>query len=182
MSFSNHDALAVTMPVKESVDALSFRKLGLVSRDAPEFDFIAFFSGHTRANGWFSDRFGKPRRHFCGDFHGVLSGDKLELHEELRFTNGISEQRIWNAAVSQTGEFTAESDSLIGNATGGVQGSTLVMEYRMRVLIEKEMYWELDMRDTMILQSDGSLHNITLVYKWGVRIGSVSTIYLKHSG
>lgn len=182
MSFSDHDASAMDVPVKESADALSFRKLGLISKDVPEFDFIAFFSGHTRANGWFSDRFGKPRRHFCGDFYGVVSGDKLKLHEELRFTNGITEQRIWIAAVSQVGDFTGESDALIGNATGRVHGSSLHMEYRMRVLIEKDTYWELDMRDTMILQSDGSLHNITLVYKWGVRIGSVSAMYLKHRG
>jgi hypothetical protein len=168
--------------VKEPFDVLSFRKLASIPGDAPKFDFIAFFSGHTRANGWFSDRFGKPRRHFCGDFYGALSGNKLNLHEELRFTDGITEQRIWTVGISQTGSFTGESDTLIGDAVGMVQGSTLRMEYRMRVLIDTDKYWALDMKDTMILQADGSLHNITQVYKWGVKIGSVSAMYLKHNG
>jgi hypothetical protein len=168
--------------VKEPFDVLSFRKLASISSDAPDFDFIAFFSGNTRVNGWFSDRFGKPRRHFCGDFHGTLSGNTLHLHEELRYTNGITDQRLWVVGVSQAGGFTGESESLIGNAVGTVHGSTLRIEYRMKLLIEKDKFWELDMVDTMILQADGSLHNITHVYKWGVRIGSVSAMYLKHSG
>jgi hypothetical protein len=168
--------------VKEPSDVLSFRKLASIPSDAPKLDFIGFFTGHTRASGWFSDRFGKPRRHFCGDFYGTLSDNKLNLHEELRFNDGITEMRIWTVDVSQAGSFTGESDTLIGNAVGMVSDSTLSMKYRMRVLIDTGKYWELDMKDTMILQADGSLHNITNVYKWGVRIGSVSAVYLKHNG
>jgi len=169
------------MRMTEACDALSFRKLSLIPKDVPDFDFVAFFAGRTRANGWFSDRFGKPRRHFCGDFYGALSGDKFILHEELRFTDGISEQRTWIVDIRQSDVFTAESDTLIGTALGKVRGSTLRMKYRMRVHVDKNQFWELDMKDTMILQSDGSLHNITHVYKWGIRIGSVSAIYLKQS-
>jgi len=182
MSISDHDSSVIVMPVKNAADALSFKKLALVPENAEDFDFIKFFSGPTRASGWFSDRFGKPRRHFCGDFYGDLSGSELKLYEELRFSDGLAEQRVWAVTDSRDGNFTAESDSLIGSAVGRFAGSTLSLQYRMKVLVDKDKYWELDMRDLMILQPDGSLHNITHVYKCGIRIGTVSAIYLRHSG
>lgn len=182
MSISDHDAKVLAMPMQTLGDSLSFRKLELLPQSSPVFDFIAFFSGHTRAIGWFSDRFGRPRRHFSGDFYGTLSANKLDLHEELHFTDGIIEKRLWAVAISEQGEFTAESDTLVGNAVGQLHGDTLQMQYRMKVLIEEGKYWELGMQDTMILQADGSLHNITHVHKWGVRIGSVSAVYLRHDG
>ena len=182
MSTSKHDSTVLAMPLNETADALSFRKLSSIPKDIPTFDFIEFFSGHTRVNGWFSDRFGKPRRHFCGDFYGVLSDYRLNLHEELRFTDGITEQRVWSVEVSEVGSFRAASDTLVGDALGTIEGNALRMEYRMKVMIEKGKYWQLNMKDTMVLQADGSLHNITHVYKWGVRIGTVSALYLKNTG
>jgi hypothetical protein len=112
----------------------------------------------------------------------VLTDNRLNLHEELRFTDGIAEKRVWSVEVSEAGSFKAESDTLIGDALGTIEGNALRMEYRMKVMIEKGKYWELNMKDTMVLQADGSLHNITHVYKWGVRIGTVSALYLKNTG
>jgi len=157
-------------------------KIDEISSPVPEFRFDQFFSGHTRASGWFSDRFGKARRHFCGDFLGTQDGEDFVLDEKLYYTDGVFEERIWRVTTPGEGLFRAESDSLIGVATGQVQGNTLAMEYTMGVLIEEGRIWELDMKDFMILQPDGSLHNITHVYKWGLRIGTVSTQYQNHEG
>jgi hypothetical protein len=157
-------------------------KIDEVASTSPVFDFKEFFAGHTRASGWFSDRFGKPRRHFCGDFLGTSDGEALLLDEKLYYTDGVNEQRVWRVDVSDSGVFRATSDSLIGEATGLVRGNTLVMQYVMRVMIEEGKEWELDMKDMMLLQPDGSLHNITHVYKWGIRIGTVSTQYQHHDG
>lgn len=161
---------------------VSDMKIDQVSSPTPEFKFAEFFSGHTRASGWFSDRFGQARRHFCGDFLGTQQGEEFILDEKLYYTDGISEQRIWRVSSPGEGLFMAESDSLVGNATGFVKGNTLAMEYTMRVLIEEGRTWELGIKDFMILQPDGSLHNISHVYKWGIRIGTVSTQYQHHDG
>jgi hypothetical protein len=56
------------------------------------------------------------------------------------------------------------------------------MSYVMRVKLDEGKYWDLRMEDLMLLQPDGSLHNITQVFKWGVRIGTVSTQYQHHDG
>jgi len=157
-------------------------KLDSVAKDSPQFDFNEYFLGHTRASGWFSDRFGKPRRHFCGDFLGTLDGNKLVLDEKLFYTDGVVEERVWRVEISQAGVFRAESESLLGLAKGQIKGNTLAMQYAMRVKIEEGKQWEFDMKDVMILQPDGSLHNITQVYKWGVRLGTVSTQYQHHDG
>lgn len=146
------------------------------------FNFTEFFHGHTRASGWFSDRFGRPRRHFCGDFHGSFDGELFHLDEKLFYTDGVRESRLWKVSITEDGMFTAQSDSLIGEAIGLVKGNCLSMKYTMEVKVEENNHWVLDMKDSMILQPDGSLHNITQVYKWGIRIGTVSTQYQHHDG
>lgn len=146
------------------------------------FSFTEYFHGHTRASGWFSDRFGNPRRHFCGDFHGSFQGEDFHLHEKLYYTDDLQEEREWVVSIDHSGVFTARSESLIGGARGVVKGDRLAMNYTMQVMVGKDKFWKLRMEDLMILQPDGSLHNITQVYKWGVRIGTVSTQYQVHDG
>jgi len=164
------------------IHGCSNMKLEDLVQDTPSFDFQNYFQGHTRASGWFSDRFGKPRRHFCGDFIGTEKDGKFELDETLFYSDGVLETRVWLVDIGPQGEFTATSDSLIGDATGQLSGNTLAMEYTMKVKIAEGKMWDLAMKDFMLLQPDGSLHNITQVYKWGVRIGTVSTQYVSHDG
>jgi hypothetical protein len=152
-------------------------KIEEVASATPVFDFKSFFTGHTRASGWFSDRFGKPRRHFCGDFVGTGLGDEFILDEKLYYADGVHEERVWRIRIDEDGSFRGESDSLEGPASGRVVGNTLGMEYTMQVMISDDRQWKLSMKDFMMLQPDGSLHNITQVYKWGIRIGTVSTQY-----
>jgi len=153
-----------------------------LSTQGPDFDFIGYFDGHTRASGWFADRFGNVKRHFCGDFFGELQGDVFNLDEKLYYSDGVVEERVWSVVISPEGEFSAESDSLVGPATGELSGSGLRMDYVMNVLIAEDKIWKLAMKDYMFLQPDRSLHNSTEVNKWGIRIGNVSTQYYKHDG
>jgi len=101
-------------------------KLTDVSKETPEFDFEAYFTGYTKASGWFSDRFGNVRRHFCGDFIGERAGDKFVLKETLYFSDGVEENRIWTIDFDEQG-FTASSPSLVGNALARVKGNALQM-------------------------------------------------------
>jgi len=149
---------------------------------APMFDFGQFFHGHTRASGWFADRFGAPRRHFCGDFYGYYDQGRFTLDEKLYYTDGMIVEQIWKVHVTDDGIFTAESNSLTTDAKGAIRGDTLTMKYSMDVKIDKNTTWNLRMKDIMTLQPDGSLHNINHVYKWGMRIGTVSAHYVNHDG
>jgi len=153
-----------------------------VASATPAFDFEAYFDGHTRASGWFADRFGKPRRHFCGDFVGARQGDDFLLDETLDYTDGVLEKRLWRVSISAEGVFRASSESLVGEARGVIRGSALEMHYTMRVSTADGGEPTFDFDDFMILQPDGSLHNITHVKKWGVRLGVVSTQYARHDG
>jgi len=153
-----------------------------LSSIGPEFSFTDYFEGHTRASGWFADRSGNVRRHFCGDFFGEQQGDEFSLVEKLYYSDGIFEERVWIVTISAGGEFRAESDSLVGPATGVQRGSGLQLRYSMNVLVAENKVWNLGMDDYMFYQPDGSLHNSTAVKKWGLRIGNVSTQYQKHDG
>jgi len=159
--------------------SVNFKQL---SKQGPDFDFVDYFEGHTRASGWFADRFGNVKRHFCGDFHGEQIGDLFNLDEKLYYSDGVIEERVWSVAISPEGVFSAESDSLVGSATGQMKGSALRMEYVMNVKIAENKFWKLKMNDYMFYQPDRSLHNSTEVIKWGLRIGNVSTQYYKHDG
>ena len=157
-------------------------RLDDVASDTPRFDFRAYFDGHTRASGWFADRFGRPRRHFCGDFTGTREGEDLVLDEVLRYTDGIVERRLWRVRVGAAGELSAESESLVDGARGRVRGNALEMRYAMRIVKPAGGGLTLDFHDFMFLQPDGGLHHLTHVRKWGMRVGTVSTQYVRHDG
>lgn len=145
----------------------------------PEFDFKAYFLGHTKASGWFCDRFGNIRKHFNGDFFGSVDGDKFILDETLAYSDGINESRLWKVSIDSQGNFRAEGDSLLGEARGRLVGNTLNLQYAMWVEVAGNKKWKLSMDDWMVYQPDGSLHNVTRVKKWGVLVGVVSTQYAK---
>lgn len=154
-----------------------------VNKPTPEFDFNAFFEGHTRASGWFAGRGGDPKRHFCGDFKGTVDGETLVLDETLYYSDGLVEGRVWQVSINNKGVFIAESDSLVGQALGQIKGNALQMRYTMNVQVEEDgKAWALDFNDFMLLQPDYSVHNITQVYKWGFRLGTVTTQYARHDG
>lgn len=168
------------LPLSASLHSLHSSASVPVSRIAVTkdiFDFEEFFHGDTYASGWFADRFGKPRRHFSGHFFGQYSGNSFLLDEKLHYDDASIEERQWRINVSDDGVFSAESTSLIDGASGQIEGNTLNMRYAMKVRIDEGKTWDLDMKDKMILQPNGVLHNITQVCKWGVRIGTVSAQY-----
>jgi len=174
--------LALVFCINGVISGCSSVNFNLLSNQGPEFNFTDYFEGHTRASGWFADRFGNVKRHFCGDFYGEKTEDAFNLDEKLYYSDGVVEERVWSVNISPDGVFTAESDSLIGGATGQMQGSGLRMQYIMNVMIAENKFWKLKMNDYMFLQRDKSLHNSTEVLKWGIRIGNVSTQYYKHDG
>ena len=160
----------------------STMKIDEVASDSPQFRFEEYFAGHTKASGWFTDRFGKVRRHFCGDFFGQQQDDGFLLDEVLYYTDGVVEKRQWLVNTTESGDFRAEAEALIGGATGMIKGNALEMNYVMRVDLADGKQWQLSMNDWMFYQADGSLHNATFVSKWGFRIGVVTTQYTKHDG
>ncbi len=150
-----------------------------IAKSEPEFDFKAYFLGHTKASGWFCDRFGNIRKHFNGDFVGSVEGDNFILDESLAYSDGINESRLWNVSIDAVGNFIAVGDTLIGEARGRLLGNTLNLQYAMSVKVANNKTWNLSMDDWMVYQPDGSLHNITRVKKWGFLVGVVSTQYSK---
>lgn len=174
--------VAIVGVLLSSLGACSNMNMENLVRSEPVFDFISYFSGHTRASGWFSDRFGNVRRHFCGDFYGKEESSGFVLNELLYYTDGIKEERVWVVNIDENGGFIAESESLIGGASGQLKGNSLAFNYKMKVAVAPDGVWHLSMDDYMFLQADGSLHNMTNVKKWGVRIGTVTTQYERHDG
>lgn len=155
-----------------------------IAMDEPAFSFTEFFQGDVRASGFFTSRLGSVSQHFCGDFFGTEKDGDLRLDETLNYTSGLTEKRVWQAEETPDGRFTATADSLEGPVDGQIQGNTLAMKYTMEVLVgpgpdDKQTF---DMKDYMFLQPDGTLQNLTKVYKWGIRVGYVSTVFIRHDG
>ena len=157
-------------------------KLAIIANENPPFHFEQYFLGHTKASGWFTDRFGNVKRHFCGDFYGFFDNNEFVLDESLYYVDGIIEKRTWRVTNDNNGSMIARSSALVGDAVGKINGNTLYLEYVMKVEVEPGKKWALSMKDWMFFQPDGSLHNATYVHKWGVRLGTVSTQYIKHDG
>ena len=154
-------------------------KIEDITRAEPVFDFENYFLGHTKASGWFCDRFGNIRKHFTGDFFGSRDAGYFMLDETLNYSDGINEKRLWKVKIDADGKFQAEGTSLHGYAMGQLLGNTLNLRYTMSVAVANNKTWKLSMDDWMVLQPDGALHNVTKVSKFGILVGTVSTQYSK---
>lgn len=171
--------LSLTIVTAIAVTGCQTMNIDSVSKSSPEFDFTDFFLNRTKASGWFTDRFGKVKRHFCGDFNGRFENDVFILDETLNYSDGVVENRVWKVIIDDNGKFEATSDSLVGKAAGVLKGDTLNLKYALRVDLASGKQWVLDMNDWLFLQPDGNVHNMTEVRKWGVRVGTVSTQFFK---
>jgi len=173
--------LLLTIVTAIAVTGCQTMNIDSVSKPSPEFDFTEYFLNRTKASGWFTDRFGKVKRHFCGDFNGRFEDDVFILDETLNYSDGVVEKRVWKVTIDDSGKFEATSDSLVGKAVGAVKGNTLNLKYALRVDLADGKQWVLDMNDWLFLQPDGNVHNMTEVRKWGIRVGTVSTQFFKPS-
>ncbi len=161
--------LAVTLMF---ITGCSAMKIDDFADTGPEFVPEEYFVGHTKAWGFFQDRFGTVRREFVVDIQGYMDGDVLVLDEDFVYADGEIDNRVWRIRDLGDGRYEGEADDIIGKAIGERRGKALRWGYDFDLEVG-ERTWRVTFDDWMLLQDENVMINRTTVSKWGFTLGEV---------
>lgn len=149
-----------------------------VTQKQPNLALEEFFLGRTLASGLFEDRFGNIRNQFSAEVLGQWDGTTLLLSEAFYNQDGSHEHRDWQIVKYGANHYVGKTDSVIGEARGETRGNIFRWQYRFKLKVG-ERIWPVRFDDWMLLQPDGTLLNRAIVYRWGIRIGTVFLSFYK---
>ncbi|MEM6602825.1 MAG: DUF3833 family protein [Pseudomonadota bacterium] len=149
------------------------------SADLP-FDFKRFFTGDVEGWGVFHGRNQHADQHFSAAMHTKwLSSDEAILNEDFIWSDGRKQERKWHITFEDTDRFTATADDIIGKAYGLIEDNALRMSYEMIVTRASGQKINLTFDDRLYRVSEKSIINKTLIKKFGIHIGSLSSAFVK---
>lgn len=147
---------------------------------SPRFRPEDYFSGKTRAWGFFQDRFGTIRREFTVDIDGRVDGDRLILDEDFLYADGERANRVWTIRQVGDGVYEGTAADVIGTAHGRAVGRAMNWVYEFE-LPRGDSTLRVTMDDWMFLQDDEVMLNRTTVSKFGIKLGEV-VIFFRRIG
>ena len=115
---------------------------------APTFAPDVFFAGHTRGLGVLSVRFSSPEL-LCVNGYGATQRDgTFRLDQTITRPDGEAEERTWTMRQESPTVWTASLTDAAGEVTATVEGSELLIRYRIGSP-------NVTMRQRLVLQPDG---------------------------
>ena len=154
-----------------------------LSDRGPSFVLEEFFAGDTIALGVFEDRFGNLQRQFRVNLQGTVTGNQLRLDETFLYEDGEKASRVWvidNLGRSDDGSFRYQgrADDVEGQAEGRISGNGLNWQYDVTLdMVGRKMNVHFD--DWIYRQSEDIAINRAYVSKFGIEIGSVTSVFLR---
>jgi len=144
----------------------------------PEFSLPTYFDGEVTAWGIVQDYSNKLTRRFCVDIIGTWQGNQGQLHETFYYNDGEQQIRIWDLQVADDGSVTGGAADVIGQASGGSQGTAFNWHYTLRVPVGDTEY-DLFVDDWMFMMDDNRMMNRSYMKKLGVTVAEISIFFDK---
>jgi Protein of unknown function (DUF3833) len=142
----------------------------------PTFDLRQHLSGPLACEGVIFGPTGRVTSRFVADMQGTWSGDTGTLAEVFHYDSGTIQHRAWTLALGQGGNITATASDVVGQGQGRVEGSGVVLRYRIRLTPEAGGH-VLDVTDWMYLMDNGAIMNRSQFRKFGIMVAElVATI------
>lgn len=138
-----------------------------------------FFDGALTAHGVVKNRGGRVTRTFNADIEASWENGIGTLVEDFTFDDGEKQQRIWTLKPDGNGSFTGSAGDVIGSTQLKLAGNSLFMEYVLRIPYGDGTL-DLTVDDRMYLTSPNVLINESLMKKFGIRVGSIQLVIIKH--
>ena len=159
------------------------RDVSTLADRQPSLDLAEFFAGQSVAYGIFEDRFGNLQRQFRVNMIGTVDGDTLTLAEDFLYDDGERAERTWvikRLADDADGSLRYEGTArdVAGPASGRISGNALNWEYDVVLNIsgrEVEVHFD----DWIYRQDEDVAINRAFVSKFGIKIGSVTLVFLR---
>lgn len=145
----------------------------------PTFDLRKHLSGEILSEGLIYGPTGRMTSSFVAKMIGVWDGDTGTLAEHFTYSDGSKQDRKWYIKFENRTTFTATADDIVGRARGVVSGSTLKMEYRIRLPKEAGGH-VLDATDWLYLTANGTIMNKSEMRKYGFKVAElIATMRMK---
>ena len=140
----------------------------------PQFDPVAFFTGTTKSSGVVENRAGSPRQRVETATRGRLSGDILELEQDLSFSDGKRQHRSWRIRRIDAHHYEATANDMVGSARGEAYGNAFRWSFRL-ALSPGNPFGNVGMTQWMYLQPGGeTMINHTIIRKYGIIVAQVT--------
>lgn len=138
----------------------------------PDFDLRKHLSGPMTCEGVIFGPTGRVTSRFVADMTGTWNGTSGTLAEVFRYDSGTVQHRAWTLTLSPGGTITATAPDVLGQGSGRVQGSSVVLNYRIRLTPEAGGH-VLDVTDWMYLLDNGSIMNRSQFRKFGIKVAEL---------
>lgn len=146
------------------------------SGKGPNFDIRRHLSGPLTCEGVIFGPTGRVTSRFVADMTGTWTGSTGHLAEVFRYDSGTVQARAWTLSLGEGGRITATAPDVVGQGSGRVEGSGVLLRYRIRLTPEAGGH-VLDVTDWMYLLDNGSIMNRSQFRKFGIKVAElVATI------
>ena len=148
------------------------------SNNQPKLILEEYFSGDTKAWGYFHDRFGNLQRSFTVNINGKWDGKFLILDEDFLYDDGEKQKRVWKIEKNSNGMYKGSADDVVGYANGISSGNALNWAYELLLEVKgKKIKVKFD--DWMFLHDRGVLINRAEISKFGINLGVVTITFIR---
>lgn len=138
----------------------------------PNFDIREHLNGPLSCEGVIYGPTGRVSSRFVAEFFAEWEGNSGVMRETFRYDSGEVQNREWHLKVDDTGKIAAEADDLVGTGKGRQSGSSVKLEYNIR-LTENAGGHVLSVVDWMYLLENGVIMNRSQFRKFGFKVGEL---------
>jgi Protein of unknown function (DUF3833) len=138
----------------------------------PHFDLRQHLSGPLTCEGVIFGPTGRVTSRFVADMQGTWTGTTGTLAEIFRYDSGTVQHRAWTLALGPGGAITATAADVVGQGQGRVEGSGVLLRYRIRLPPEAGGHI-LDVTDWMYLLDNGTIMNRSQFRKFGIKVAEL---------
>lgn len=138
----------------------------------PAFDLREQLRGPILCEGVIYGPTGRVTSRFVADFDASWDGNVGRMTEEFRYDSGSRQSREWKLILGNDGSIKAEAPDLVGTGSGQQKGSSVVLNYRIRLPKESGGH-VLDATDWMYVVENGTIMNRSQFRKFGITVAEL---------
>jgi hypothetical protein len=138
----------------------------------PAFDLMQHLSGPIQCEGVIFGPTGRVASRFVAAMEGAWNGTTGTLAEVFRYDSGAIQHRAWTLDLGPDGQITATAPDVVGQGTGRVEGSSVMLRYKIRLTPEAGSH-VLDVTDWMYLMENGTIMNRSQFRKFGIKVAEL---------
>jgi len=145
----------------------------------PSLDPARFFDGKLTAHGVIKNRGGRVIRTFNADIIAFWQDGVGTLEEDFLFDDGEIQRRVWTLTPKGDGTYVSTAGDVVGEGMLESTGNSIFLDYVLRIAYGES---SIDVRvdDRMYLVSENVLINESSMKKFGVRVGGITLVIIRH--